>query len=140
MTAKEYLNRIRVLDRQIRRDTVILKSLADGIENISIGAIRYDKDRVCSSVDGAGFTDKVIAIVDKEKILQDNIFKLADERFKILGQINAIEDDDMAELVFKRYVEYKSFEEIAYEMHLTYGTIRNMHGRALVYFADKFLK
>lgn len=140
MNAKEYLKQIRVLDNQIRRDTVILKSLSDGIENISIGAIRYDKDRVISSVDGAGFTDKVIAIVDKEKALQDTIFKLADMRFEILGQINEIEDDDQAELLFKRYVEYKPFEEIAWEMHLSYNTVRHLHGRALVNFGERFLK
>ena len=46
---------------------------------------------------------------------------------------------DSIDILYKRYVQYKSLEEIAVEMSYSYTRLRHLHGRALQGFKKKYI-
>lgn len=136
MTAKQYLRQIRDLDNRAEnyrryyerclRDIALLQSP------------RLDADKVQSSGSGAGFTAAVEKLVDMQAEANRRIDEYIDERDLIIRQILELEHPYSA-ILFKRYVEYKSFQEIYADMHYTnLQSIVNLHGFALKRFADKY--
>lgn len=149
MTAKEYLNQIRLLDLKIgqkieERDH--LKAMAEGNSSPVLS-----KDKVQTS--GSG--DKMARTVDKYVDLEIEIDRLIDQyvdmRDKIIDQIHALNKAKYVELLYLKYVgrkgrdgrtHYLRLEEIACIMKksngmpYTYEHIRSLHGEALKKFEE----
>ena len=49
----------------------------------------------------------------------------------IISDIEKLSDSRYYQVLYKRYVEYKDFSVIAYELHYTYQTTLNLHNKAL---------
>ena len=137
LTAKQYLEQLRVLDTKINQKLRELDNLIAVATNT--GAIDYSKDKVQTSSQNAQ-EEKICKYVDLDAEINREIDIYVNERHKIINQIHELKNVDYITLLYKRYVEYKSLEQICVEMHFSYVYVRKMHGYALKNFEDKFLK
>lgn len=138
MTAKEYLKQIELLDIKIRQKEEQLECLRDTAGGAA--AIRYDKDNIQVSAAGDILEKNVIRLVE----LEDKIFvekvRLAAIKDTIIDQIQALEDKRYIDILYRRYVKYDKFEQIALDMSYDYVYLRALHGEALGCFEMTYSK
>ena len=135
MNAKKYLSRARFLKSQIKRTEERIETLR--IQMQSVGAIRYDKDRVQSS---AG--DPMIEYIEKLEDLQVREQELRIEYnyaySQIRERIDGLEDPLFASVLSCRYLDEMQFWEIADKLGYSVRYMENVHGRALQAFAKMY--
>ena len=129
MTAKEYLGEIRRLTAVIESYQRSIDILREDIANIQ--GVSYDKDRVQSSANGDVILNKIIRLEALTDEMGETMVQCAKKRAEITAQITMMSNRSYMQLLFKRYVEFKKFEQIAIEMNYSYEYIREMHGQAL---------
>lgn len=131
MNAKQYL-------RQLRRLNDIVQSKLDQIEALRSLAQKIThvpkNIKVQESIPEDKMTELISKIIDLQKELKIDIDNLLDLKLKIIHQINSLDNDDYKLLLMLRYLNFKTWEEIAVEMGYTYQWIHVLHGRALKYF------
>lgn len=127
MTPKEYLRQLRVFSIKIQQKKDELESLKAAAENVSAS---IDSERVQTSPKDR-MPDDVSRIVDLEAEIHKDILEHLILKNKIINEIQGLSNPVYIEILYKRYVEYKSLEEIAAEMRYSYEHTRRMHGYAL---------
>ena len=136
MKHKDYLRRIRCLDVHIDQKIKELESLRAAA--VRIGGANYARDpgtggrKQC-----AGDTGIVERIVDLEREIEAEIDRFVDERHETINRIQSLDNPMYADILFQRYVEYKSLREIAREMRYSYSHTRRLFGKALRVFMAK---
>ena len=136
MTSKEYLKQIRELDMKIEHLNSMKQEL---LANMAMPkAVSYDKERVDVSPNSDGMINMIIRLEELSKKINNQLMEFFELKSKIVNQIHEIHDYRYIDVLYKRYVEYKSFELIAVEMGYEYQTILNYHGEALLKFAEKY--
>lgn len=135
MTTKQYLDRIREADIKILNRTHELEALRKSISLIS--GIDYSKDRVQSTPTTGN--KQIEKLIDLESELIDMIDMAANNKHHIINQIHELEDINHIQILYKRYIEYKSFEQISCELNYAYNYVCNLHGDALKEFGIKYL-
>lgn len=138
MRAKEYLEQIRQGDIKVKQ---LIKEFA-GIKDsqITLSGIDYSKDRVQHSVNNAAYTRLVEKQYDLQLEINASIDNYISFKHKVIQQIQALGKADYIDILYKRYVEYESFEQISTEISLSYYHTVHIHGEALEAFENKFLK
>lgn len=131
MTADQYLMQIEVLDTMIQQDIEQLEELK--VRARGVGAIRYDKDKVQTSPSDRLCGD-VCSIVTMEQRINDEIDQFYDAKQTIIKQIRGIRDPNLIQILYKRYVQYKTLKAIAMEMKIGYTTVLAKHQEALAQF------
>ena len=137
MTAKEYLSQLRRLNVVINNK---IKEL-DELRSVSgcVSGIDYSADKVQVSPKAGGSFEEVIEkIIELEEEINTEIDGYVHTKHKVINQINSLCDYRYAELLYKRYVEFKRLDEVAVEMNYTYQYIVLLHGYALKEFFNKF--
>jgi hypothetical protein len=134
VNAKDYLKQIRVIDNRIKDKETQKAELLEMMG--SIKGMTYDGDIVQTSANGDQMVNLMIRIEEITNQILDDTRKYIDLKDKIIGQIQSIGDWRIESLLFKRYVEYKSFELIAIEMGFNYDYTRELHGAALACFEE----
>lgn len=134
MNAKDYLKQIRVIDNRIKDKETQKAELLEMMG--SIKGMTYDGDIVQTSANGDQMVNLMIRIEEITNQILDDTRKYIDLKDKIISQIQSIGDWRIESLLFKRYVEYKSFELIAIEMGFNYDYTRELHGAALACFEE----
>ena len=127
MQAKEFLNKIRHIDMMIDcklEQTYNLRSRLTSI-NVSMG------ERVQSSLDPDKFTNTISKIVELEKEINDDIDKLVDLKSIARKAIESLDNDIEKMVLYKRYFENKTFEQISVELNYSWRRIHQFHGDAL---------
>ena len=127
MQAKEFLNKIRHIDMMIDcklEQTSNLRSRLTSI-NVSMG------ERVQSSLDPDKFTNTISKIVELEKEINDDIDKLVDLKSIARKAIESLDDDVEKMVLYKRYFENKTFEQISVELNYSWRRIHQFHSDAL---------
>lgn len=139
MTAKQYLKQIRKLDNLIATKLELLEkmramstSVSQTFEPNKINKIKNKKLRNKTE-------DLIIKIVDLEREITDDIDRLVDLKRAILQKIDKLENKDHIRILIKRYVLYKTWEQIAVEMKYSFRHVTRMHGHALQEF-EKILR
>lgn len=125
---KEYLKRLKLIDIYIRQRREELKSLKDTVDSLPVD---YSTERVQTSLSGDSIPDIVVKIISLENEIKDQIQYYAGVKHKIIDEIQNLHNDIYIRILYKRYVEYKSLEQIAVEMKYSYDHIRRTHGYAL---------
>ncbi|MBQ5655943.1 MAG: DUF1492 domain-containing protein [Bacteroidaceae bacterium] len=129
MDAKEFLRQVRLCDTQINNKLEEVANLKDMVLNVtsSLGG------EVVSG--GGGSQDKLGDAVAKIVTLEGDINKLIDSYINKKNYIRSVVDrlksSDQIDVLYKRYFQYKTWEEIACEMHMSYRNVCYIHGRAL---------
>jgi hypothetical protein len=138
MKAKEYLQQLQRLDTVINQKIKEVHDLR--LQAQSGGGLDYSKERVQSSPSGdAPFVKPICRIIDLEAEINAEIDRFVDEKHKIINQIQGLKNSDYINLLYKRYVEFKSLEKICVEMNFSYDYIKHLHGYALQDFEDRIL-
>lgn len=139
MKHKDCLRRIRCLDVHIDQKIKELESLRSAA--VRIGGANYARDPVTGGrKQCAGYTGIVERIVDLEREIEAEIDRFADERHEVINCIQSLENPLYSDILFQRYVEYKSLYEIAKEMKYNYGYTRQLFGKALQAFSKRYDK
>ena len=128
--AKEYLQRLKKLNTIIDQKVGELSDLRAISKKIS--NTDYSKDRVQTyTCRDAPFTDTILQIIELEHEINREIDAFVDEKHRIINQIQSLQNSKYIEVLYRRYVEFKQFEEIAVAMNYTYDYVRELHGYAL---------
>ncbi|MCR5584571.1 MAG: hypothetical protein K6F63_03940 [Lachnospiraceae bacterium] len=137
MSAKEYLNRIRILDFQIQQKE---KQIADARDlQGNIKGFDYSGVKVQTSSHGDATIDLAVKIMTLEQELTEKLFALQTLRAKIIDEIASLDNETHIELLTLRYCHLEKFELIALDMNMSFDRIRHLHGEALKNFQTKVL-
>lgn len=136
MTAKAYLEEIGVISARIEQKEIQLECLRETAGGAA--AIRYDKVQIQNSAVGDMLEKKVIELMELEERIMVEKVHLEKLRDQIISQIHELDDERYIKVLFKRYVERKSYELIAVECSYTYDYIRELHSDAIRAFGNMF--
>lgn len=126
MTAKEYLSRARGIEDEIRQ-----------LERMRRAA--YERATGCTApmnpAPAHGASNDVLA---EYAVYQDqidtNMADLLRAKYEIESQIERVPDERYRRLLRGYYLERKTLEQIAEDMHYSWRQIVRLHGRALLAF------
>lgn len=129
MTAKEYLNQIREKDAAINRmirQKENLKGMLYTIGSPGTG------EKVQTSKSGSSRYEELFAkISEKEDEINNEIDDLVGLKIRICKQINELPDDVHISVLYERYVELKSWNQISDDMNYNVRYLFHIHGAAL---------
>lgn len=134
--AKEYLKQLKVLNVKIINKQKELSEMRQ--LSRSIGSFKYDTEKVQTSPGKDMLEKKAVQCVYLEREIDREIGKFVDLKHKIINEIHALNNSSYIEVLFKRYVEFKRFEEIAVETNYSYQYVRELHGAALKEFETTY--
>lgn len=131
MNAKQYL-------RQIRRLDNIINAKLEQVEMLRAMTTRMTTKLSSDKVQESNIPDKmptlICKIVDLEKEITNDIDKLIDLKTEVMRKIDSIQNDDYRLLLTLRYLNFKTWEQIAVEMGFTFQWVHELHKRALIEF------
>ena len=136
MSSKEFLNKIRYIDMMINCK---LEQVAELRSMLLPSAIRYDKDKVQTSNNADSISDTVSKIMELEEKINTDIDELVELKSVARENIERMENDVEKVILYKRYFNNESFENIAVECGYSWRHIHRLHGEALKNF-DKIYK
>ena len=139
MTAKEYLQQIQRNDIKINQ---LIKEAEDLRKSIVfISGIDYTKDRVQASPDSSTGPMKTIERwYDLERDIEKRIDQHVRLKHKIIQEIQSLKKSEYSEILYMRYVNYMSLEEIACSLKYSYYRVAHLHGEALQAFVSTCLE
>lgn len=129
MTAKEYLGQIRKYDILIENKTKMIQRLREQAESVTVA---MGGERVKSSGSNDKLGDTIVKILDLENTIKKDVESMARVKQDVMNTIDKIGDADLMNVLYKRYVHFKTWEEIPEEMGYTERTIYRLHGKALL--------
>jgi len=88
----------------------------------------------------APFVKTVEKVIRLENEIDELTEKYVRLKSRLIEEIHNLCDTRYVVVLYKRYMEFKRFEDIAAEMHYTYDYIRKMHGKALRAFENEVLR
>lgn len=131
MTAKEYLNQARTLD-------LLINAKQSELYRLKLMATSISSPVISEKVQSGG-ENNAMQIIDKIVDLQNEINleidKLVDLKSQIRDEIKQVNDPVERILLTERYINNKSWMEIANMMHYTERQIHNIHGKSLKHFS-----
>lgn len=136
MTAKKYLQKIKLYDSRINTKLEELQHLKEMVLKVT-PTLKGDVVSSSGSQDKLG--DAVAKIVDLEDEINKEIDRYVDAKEEVGSILDNLDDPDQLQVLHKRYVQYKTWEQIACEMNLSYRWVCVIHGKALQHL-DNFLK
>lgn len=127
MKAKDYLLQVRRINKliELKQNEINKLNLYLGVK-----AVNYEAERVQSS-NTTDRTDLICKIVDFEIELKEYIKQLIDLKKEIMQTIDKLDDADLIKLLYLRYFDFKTWEEIAITMNYSYRWILKLHGISL---------
>lgn len=138
ITAKEYLNRLKLLDLKINQKLEEVSALKQTLTSIS--AVITENERVQGGnikLD-ASFVKLLTRINKMEQEIDKEIDTFVCEKHRTINEIQSLKNKKHIEILYKRYVEFKDLGIVADEMNYTYQYIVLLHGYALQEFYEKF--
>lgn len=127
MNNKQYLLQVKYLDEKIQANKEALDSLKAKLTNITS---KLDDAKVQSS-NQANFDEPLADVIDLENKITRDMCRYINLKYKILSEINAMEDNTLSVILFKRYILGKSLNQIAKELNYSYDHLRHLHLKAL---------
>ena len=135
MTTKEYLQQIGKLNKMINNKMIELTQMKEMAH--SIKAMNTD-EHVMSSSDPDRIGCAYVKIEEMEQKIDRMIDDYVDEKEKIIKQIEGIEDENLYDVLFLKYIAKKRFEDIAVEIEKSWRQTIRLHGAALKRFEEKY--
>lgn len=129
--AQKYLERVALYDARISNMLDELQRMKTLLTQITA---KLKPDVVAHSGDQDKMGAMVAKIVDYENEINDTVDAYVDKRREIVAQINKLEKPEEADVLYKLYLEFKSWDTIAEEMHMSKRNCQYIHGRALLSF------
>ena len=124
---KDYLCEIKIKRQYLQR----LKDRRANLHlEVSFGGIDYSADRIMTTPENK-LEKAVIKLEERMEALDNKIARVSIEIDDRIESIERLTNDTHRSLLYKRYVEYKSLEQISVEMGYVYNYTCNLHGDAL---------
>ncbi len=131
MTAKEYLNKIRNYEKRIQRIQDEILRLEAVATNVSPSLTGMPHD---PQTNNSRMADAVCKIIDKETELRQELTNLDAIRKEATAIIAMMAQSNYREVLYKRYIESKEWEDIAMDMYFSEVWIYKIHRKALTEF------
>ena len=125
--AKDYLREIKVLRQYLQR---LRERRASLHLDVSFGGIDYSADRIQTTPKNK-MEEAMIKLSERLEKIDNSIAKVSVDIDDRISSIEKLNNDTHRSILFKRYVEDKSFEVISVEMGYAYNYTCNLHGDAL---------
>lgn len=129
MTAKEYLEQIRLLDRQIDSKIAQVDSLNLLAEKVTATITGMPKN---PSPSPTPMADTICRIIDLEREITAEIDELIDLKIEVMSVIKRVEDKKYRLILEKRYLCFQTWERIAADMKKDRRWLYRLHGKALL--------
>lgn len=126
-TPKEYLRQLKTASIKIEQKKDELERLKAAAESISANT---ESERVQTTPKDR-VSEDVARIADLKEEINRDIGELLILKNKIINEIQSLDSPVYIDILYKRYVEYKTLEEIAVEMSYSYRQVLRLHGLAL---------
>lgn len=124
---KEYLKEIKFKRQYLER----LKERRASLHlDVSFGGIDYSADRIQNSPKNK-LEEAMIRLSDRLEKIDNSIAQVSVEIDDRIGCIERLNNSTHRDLLFKRYVEDETFEQISVELGYVYNYTCNLHGEAL---------
>lgn len=134
MEAREYLEQIEIMElkiKQRKKELLALKLSATGTGSLNI------TDKVMSSGSSSDkMSDTVIEYIELEESIKKEIKRLNLKRNEIIGKIHKLKKKEHIDILYKKYVEYKSLMQIGEEMDYSYEYAKILHRKAIKEFEN----
>jgi len=134
MNAKQYLQQAFQLNKMIDADRFELIRLRELAESIPSTLQVGEHIQASGQADHVG--NLMAKIVDLEMKIQAEINQYIDMKREIRERICQINDHKLKLILQKRYINFQTWEEIAYEFRKEVRWIFELHKRALKIFAE----
>ena len=134
MNAKEYLEYVRSLDTRLRMKEERIAQLQHDI--CSLQALDYAKDKITggSPID---VSDKIARLDELIRDTNREWDELIEMREQAKTFISKLESATQQEVLTKRYIQNKRWEQIAVELNITWRHTFRIHRAALKEFSQK---
>ena len=128
MTAKEYLGQLLRYEKMINNKLSELYQLKAMASSISVA---IDSERVQTSVRNDKIPNSIVRIEQKQAEINSIVADYVNAKDNIIRDIEKLTDSTQYDVLFKRYVEHKTFEVIATDLNYSWRQIIRIHGEAL---------
>lgn len=132
MTAKEYLSQYRYINININNKIAQQKRFRELATCVSPSSDGCGHNR--------GVSDKVgslcAKIADLDAEINAEVDKLVDVQKDIMHTISKVDDERFRIILTERYIDCKTFEQIADDIHYSYKQTCRLHGQALICVQD----
>ena len=124
MTAKQYLNRVRRIDKEIE---ALLRLVQRTRESLETTTQNYNSDGAQSTKN----PHKYDRLVELESLVDAKIDEQISMKAEILTTIMKLDDRRQRLVLMEYYVEMKTFEQVAVDLNYSWRQIMNIHKYAL---------
>ena len=124
MTAKQYLNRVRRIDKEIEALLRLVQRTRESLESVTQN---YEADGAQSTKN----PHKYDRLVELESLVDAKIDEQISMKAEILATIMQLNDRRQRLVLMEYYVEMKTWEQVAVDMNYSYMHITRIHGYAL---------
>ena len=126
--AKEYLLQVRRAEHRIKRLQEEIRTLQELVTSTS--AISQG-ERVISSTSQDKMADTICTIEERIEEWNIEVRTLIEIRATVMEAISKLKNEEYREILYKRYCQSKKWEEIAFEMGISYRHTLRLHGLGL---------
>ena len=128
MTAKEYLNQAYRVDQRVNSKLHQLESLKDMATKATS---TLGTEPVSGTRNVHRLADTIDNIIALENEINDDIDHLVDLKRDVMKTLSQVHDTNCLMLLELRYLSFKSWEDIAAEMHYGSRWVHILHSKAL---------
>lgn len=125
MTAKQWLGRARLIDREI---ALLQKTKAETRDSLTKITQSYESDGAQVSKDPHKFD----RLAELESMIDEKVDELTATKKEILQVIFKLEDRRQKMVLISYYIRMKTFEQIAVEMNYSFRQITNIRRRGIM--------
>ena len=129
MTIKEYLNQVKESDAMINMKLKRLEELKE--QSLCIRSPDYSSDRVQTSPQGDTIGKIVAKIVDLQEEINADIDRFVDLKADVMHNIDRLTNPDEKVVLYGKYFEYKTMQQIADEVPCCKRTVQRLHKEGL---------
>lgn len=135
LNTQKYLQQIKVLETKIKQKKEEYIEVHNAA--LSVSAVRYDKEPIQCTKTGDTLERNVIRYLELENKIKADELEYYQLRNKIINEIQMLSDNRFVNILYKRYVEYKSYELISVEMNYSFDYTKELHRKSLIEFRKK---
>ena len=135
MTVKEYLSQAWNIDKRIDGKIAQASSLRDMTTHIT--QVLSDMPKSASH-NNHRLQDVISRLMDTESEVDENIDRMVDLKIEIMNAIWKVEDIGCRHILEERYINFKSWEDIASGMNVSVRWVHKLHAKGLE-LIEKFL-
>ncbi|MTI71067.1 MAG: DUF1492 domain-containing protein [Firmicutes bacterium] len=128
MNAKEYLTQAFKLDERINCKIEQASSLRDLACKVTAS---INDDRISGTKQKSPMENAIVKLVDLEREIDKDIDELIDLKREIINIINLVKNQNYRLILELRYINGKTWDDIATKMQYDLRWIYRLHGRAL---------